>query len=82
MSAFHQVLIFQNKSHSFSLLIFLSSVCLTYLFLSPPISLSYLVLLSVWLMGNDRIPQLRFLIPETCRHTGAVNRCLLTCLPG
>lgn len=65
MSAFHQVFIFQNKSHYFSLLIFLSSVCLTYLFLSPPNYLSYLVLLSVWLMGKDRIPQLRFLIPET-----------------
>lgn len=33
------------------------------------------ILLSVWLMGADRLP-LRFLFPEICRCIGAVNRYL------
>lgn len=56
---------------------FSSFFCLlpaTYLFLS--LRLVPYPSLSLWLMGEDRLPLLRFLIPETCRHTGAVNRYL------
>lgn len=54
-----------KASLSFSCCYLFLSVCF-----SPPTRLS------LWLMVEDRLPLLRFLIPGTCGHTGAVSRYL------